>query len=521
MQGTEKSSGHGPCEKCGSSDGRFTYDDGHTHCFVCKDHDNKQEPLPEGLVPTVVRDLPRRKLRADSCRRYGYGVHEGTQVANYKDDRGRVVAQKIRRKDKTFTILGDAKKMRLYGQHLSKPGGRNLVITEGEIDCVTMSQVQGNKWPCVSVPNGAQGAAEAVRRQLTWVESFDRVVICMDQDEAGQAAALEIAEILPPGKAAIMSFNGKDPNELLQQGRSAELVQAFWEAKPYRPDGIMSWEELWREVADAPPVPSVPWPLKGLEALTDGIQEGSLVTIAAGPASGKSTFVHELVHHFAALGHRTGFISLEQTRRETVLGLLTPLAGAPLHRRRDLSLHDHDGASAKLNGMVSIYKHCGKLDAESLEATARFMAKGDGCSHIILDNLSVVVGSSGMSHGMTQIIDDLLNRFVSLSKETGATIILVVHLKRPGQGKGYAEGRPVVLEDMRGSGMLEAMSYTVVALERNQTGPDPTLALFRLLKCRHTGEAGVAGYMRYSRETGRLQECGAPEECETTAVDDF
>jgi twinkle protein len=459
------------------------------------------------MVRATPQALPSRRLTEKTCRRYGYGVDEDNrQVATYYDDHRNPVAQKVRTVNKAFTILGDPKAMRLYGQHLSKGGGKILTICEGELDALSMDQAHKNQYSTVSVPNGAQSAASAVIKELEWVESFKTVRICMDMDEPGKKAALEIAAVLTPGKAEIITLPLKDPSEMLQAGRTAELVSCFWNAKPFRPDGVLRWEDLFEEVKSQKAPPMVPWNHTVLQHRTGGIQEGSLVVVAAGPASGKSTFVHELVHHLASHGHRTGVISLEQSERETVLGLLTPLTDTPLHRVESLDLNDYQEQADKLNGMVSVYRHVGRMDAETLEDTAKWMAKADGCSHIVLDNLSVVVSSeSGAGANDRQVIDDLLNRLVSLTKEVGVTVLLVVHLKRPGQGEGYSEGRVPRLEDMRGSGMIEAMSYTVVGLSRDQAREDGAAEL-HLLKCRHTGEAGSAGGLKYDRETGRLQE---------------
>ena len=62
------------------------------------------------------------------------------QIANYCNSVGQVVAQKIRTKDKKFYWLGDKSKAGLYGQHLWGEGGKRLVITEGELDALSVSQ---------------------------------------------------------------------------------------------------------------------------------------------------------------------------------------------------------------------------------------------------------------------------------------------------------------------------------------------------------------------------------------------
>ena len=87
-------------------------------------------------------------------------------------------------------------------------------------------------------------------------------------------------------------------------------------------------------------------------------------------------------------------------------------------------------------------------------------------------------------------------------------MLAVVHLKRPDKGKSYNEGRPVSLTDLRGSGSLEQVSDVVVSLERDQQGDEPDEATIRVLKNRPLGITGLAGTVRYDRETGRLLPCG-------------
>ena len=82
-------------------------------------------------------------------------------IANFYDESGAVVAQKIRLPQKNFMALGDFSKAGLYGSHLWS-GGKKLVITEGEIDALSVSQIQDYKWPVVSVPNGAAGAKKVI-----------------------------------------------------------------------------------------------------------------------------------------------------------------------------------------------------------------------------------------------------------------------------------------------------------------------------------------------------------------------
>src|SRR5690606_19316419 len=112
------------------------------------------------------------------------------------------------------------------------------------IDALTVSQLQGNKWPVVSIPNGAQGAAKAIKKSLDWIEGFEKVVFMFDMDEAGQLAAKECAKLITPGKAYIASLPLKDANEMLLAGRGKEVIDAIWDAKAFRPDGIVYGSDI-------------------------------------------------------------------------------------------------------------------------------------------------------------------------------------------------------------------------------------------------------------------------------------
>ena len=308
---------HIACPSCGSSDANAVYTDGHTYCHICqaygRDSDSKggtDRPrlIKEAHITGLLTDLtfgslPFRRLTEESCTLWGYGqgkTNQGknVQVAQYKAAGGGPwIAQKIRTVNKEFSILGDAKQMPLYGQWLWKEGGKKLVITEGEIDAITVSQVQNHKWPVVSLPNGAQAALKAISKNLEWVESFDEVVLMFDMDEPGQAAAKEVAELLKPGKAKIAVLPLKDANELLKADRGPEIIQAMWNAKSFRPDGIIAGTDLkdriktFNMTGDA-----LKFPWEKLQNRTHGYRAQEIIMFAAGSGVGKSELVNQIAY---------------------------------------------------------------------------------------------------------------------------------------------------------------------------------------------------------------------------------
>ena len=60
----------------------------------------------------------------------------------------------MRYKDKTFSWKGKAKDAVPFGMNQWRQGGKRITITEGEIDCMSVSEALGGKYPVISINNG-------------------------------------------------------------------------------------------------------------------------------------------------------------------------------------------------------------------------------------------------------------------------------------------------------------------------------------------------------------------------------
>jgi twinkle protein len=508
---------HIPCDNCGSSDANSLYSDGHQFCFSCQAHvkgdGTTPAPSPKkragDLITGEFMDLSKRKIREDTCRKFGYQVGElagkKVQIAPYYDKAGTMVAQKIRGSDKSFKVLGDITKALPFGAPLWGKG-KKLVVTEGEIDAMSVSQSQGNKWAVVSVPNGAQGAKKHMKLNFDYYELFDEIILMFDMDEPGQAAASECAELFSPGKAKIASLPMKDANECLVNGKADEIIQAIWNAKAYRPDGILSGADLWEEVSKTETIQAIPYPWDELNEVTRGSRRGELVTLTAGSGIGKSAVVREIAHHLLLKGETVGMIMLEENPRRTALGLMGIHLNKPLHLNKEGVSEADLRASYDAtvgNGRCFLYDHWGSSGIDNLLSRIRFLARSCGCSWIILDHLSIVV--SGLGDGdERRLIDNAMTSLRTLVEETGVGMFLVSHLRRPEGDRGHEQGARTALNQLRGSHAIAQLSDMVIGLERDQQGENPNVTTLRVLKNRFSGETGEAGRLSYDRETGRL-----------------
>ena len=105
------------------------------------------------------------------------------------------------------------------------------------------------KTPVVSVRNGAQSALKDCKENFEWLNGFENIMFCFDNDDVGREAQEKCCELFSH-KARVMKLqnNMKDPCEYLQEGRTAEFVNIFWRAERWTPDGIISGDSLYDEV---------------------------------------------------------------------------------------------------------------------------------------------------------------------------------------------------------------------------------------------------------------------------------
>jgi twinkle protein len=461
----------------------------------------------------TYEDLNARKINEKTCRHWDYGIStfkgKPCQVACYRTpDGSKIVAQKVRFPGKDFLILGDISEAGLYGQHLSRDGGKMVVITEGEIDALSVSQVQDLKWSVVSVPNGAQGAAKAVRKQLEWLEKFESVIFMLDNDEPGRAAAAECAELLTPGKAKIASLPLKDANDMLKAGQGAKIIDAIWSAKPFRPDGIIAGTDLWDVLIDETNEKGLDYPWEGVNRYARGIRQGEINLVGAGTGVGKSEWVRQIAHHLLAKQNETvGYIALEESKKRTARGMVGLHIGKRIHLSRE-GVSDEElkrGYDETVgSGRFFLYDHWGSTASDNLLNKVRYLVRGCGCTTIVLDHISIVV--SGIEDGdERRIIDNTMTRLRSLVEETKCRMFVIAHLKAI-EGTPHEEGARVTLGHFRGSKSLTQLSDIVIGLERNQQDPEKAkYTTVRFLKNRPLGEnVGVADILQYDTNTGLM-----------------
>ena len=400
-------------------------------------------------------------------------------------------------------------KLKLFGQ-TSGRDSRMLVITEGEIDCMSISQLWNNKYSVVSINSGVAGAEKDIKNNIEWIEKFETVVFCFDNDEVGLSSAKKCASLLRPNKAKIAKLPMKDANDMLVAGRGGEVIDAIWQAPVFRPDGIILGEDTWELLKEEDNVSTVQYPFEQLNTKTAGLRLGEIVVFCGGSGIGKSQVCREIAYHLIKNDEPVAYIALEENVKRSIRGLVSLELNKPIHLedvRKEIPEDKLRKAWEAISSKAMFYDHWGSLESDNLINRIRYLVRGCGCRWVILDHLSIVV--SGLENiDERRTIDNTMTALRSLVEELNIGLILVSHLKRPDGNKGHEEGVTTSLSQLRGSHAIAQLSDICIGIERNiQDNENSNYVTVRVLKNRFTGDCGVASILSYNKDTGRLLDC--------------
>jgi twinkle protein len=511
---------HQPCPDCDSSDALTEYED-HTYCFACGKYTkkNKSEVNKEELFDKMkeakasqVRVLPvdKTKFKALTDRGislktaafYNVWVSESNERIYPLYDlscQNHVANQSQTSGQKGFLVFGDYSKTALFGQQLFPAGSaKQITVTEGFNDAMAAYEMTGSKYPVVAVKSASSAAKEVVDN-WEYLNSFENIVICFDSDSPGQEAAEKVASKFQLGKVRMLKLKkAKDANDYLKNGWAKEFTEEWWKAEQWTPTEIRLAKNLWDEVKPSLIKETAEYPWDGLNQLTYGMRLSEVVLIKADFGVGKTSVVKEIEHHLLSTSSRgVGILHLEESNRDTLLGLMSITANRPLHLPDVIEQIDEEELRKYFvttcdNDRIVIWNHFGSNSVYGVLTTIRHMV-ALGCKYIVLDHLSIVV--SDQSGDERKQLDEISTKIKTLCMELDVCVICVIHINRQGQ--------------VRGSAGPEQIANIVLSLQRDKLAEDEEVrntTKVTVEKNRFCGRTGPACLLRYDAKTGRLNE---------------
>jgi len=505
---------HQPCPYCESSDA-FNYDKDKNvyNCFKCNkkgrysDLDSSNKVLdyvanntsyvPKNLVEGKY--IPLRGITQKTMEEFGVLTYGDQQEYVYPSG-----GKKVRTlAEKKFFAKDGFKGDELFGMNMFTAGcAKKVTITEGELDALSVAQMLKSSYinPVVSLPS-ANPSKKLWDNCHDWLNSFENIVLSVDNDEAGNSVADKIAKMFPNKVYRVDHSKFKDANEFLQNGASAEFKSAWWNCKKYTPENVLNTTDQFLSLYhDTPEHQYVPTGIQALDDKIMGLMQGHFTVIKAPTGIGKTEVMRFLEYNMLKRGIPIAAWHLEETKLRTLLGLVSYELQDNLTRRdliEEKQAEDLVVEAIKVLTKDELFYQFYLSDgqgADDLIDQIRFFSQAAGCKFVFFEPIQDVV--AGLSEeSKEQMLADLSVRLSKLAAELNVGIVTIAHTNDNGDPK-YCKmigQRASVIIDLHRDKEADSLE------ERNTT-------YIRVEKNRPCSEEGNAGMLRFNTETFTLRE---------------
>ena len=494
---------HIPCPHCKSSDAYCVYDDGHGYCFSCKTYDKSEKADLENLEVGYTYH-PWRGISSETMEKYNVKtkiVGEVPTVIGFGFPKGSFQIRTVASK-KFYSTGNKMSEEGLYGTNFFPAGSaKAITITEGPTDALSVYEMLGD-YPVVAVKSASTAKQDCVK-DLKYLNSFERIYLCFDNDEPGRKAAKEVASLFDFNKVYNVNLTKyNDANEFLAEGEGKAFQRVWYNAKKFLPDGIVSsFSEIGKMIMSEESKQSSPFPWRQLNEMTYGIRTGEVTLITAQEGIGKTEITGAIEHHILQTEPEEvniGVIHLEETKEQAAKRFATLSLGVPCHlpdtQVSKEEIFEHYKRAVKKDDRVHIYTHFGSDDPDVILGAIRFLVASCGCKYIFLDHITMIV--TGLAdNDERKTLDIVSTKLAMMVKELDFALVLVSHINDDGL--------------TRGSRNISKIASTHIRLDRDLDSPIPDVrntTKLTVKKNRFAGRTGPAGSLLFDENSFSLRE---------------
>lgn len=343
----------------------------------------------------------------------------------------------------------------LYGKHLIDMSKKEVFIIEGEIDCMILKQNFPTK-NIGSIPTGANSLETFFEKEKDFFDNFDNIIVIPDNDKAGKQMLIKFENYFGDKVSTIdfKRYQGeKDACDLFNKHGYEGLKSML---RTTISTNIFDISEI--EIA-----PEDNYFLDtGFDSLDDalnGIQGGTVTTVAGHTGQGKTTFVEIFVNKVIGEGHKILTIDGEHRIRQKVNNVYLKVLSnfkddkakyieeIKVHRKIKLFPNEVGQRVCKAwskNKMfvysVSEIPPHKRLNNEKMFEMIAKAVKYDGISMVVLDNLmSINNEMSKKVDNQYQQQEMFVQRCQALAKKYNVAVVLVAHMKKPSSTEKITE----------------------------------------------------------------------------------
>jgi len=415
----------------------------------------------------------------------------GDQLINVKYRDGR----------KNFKLFKGAEKV-FYNIN-SIVGYEYCVIVEGEMDVLALHEAGVTN--AISVPNGATlntNNLEYLDSCIDYFEDKEKIILAVDDDEAGQALQSELIRRLGSEVCFIASFEDcKDANEYLVKHGKEKLSQRITAAKPVPLENVTTFRDIEDEVTDFVRNGFKPGFQVGLENFDKifSTYTGQFITVTGIPSSGKSDFVDQMVVGYNQnYGWKTAFASPEnqptylhahKLMRKTWQGMPTE---SDIGGDRWNQIADHCNSN---------YFHIDmeRYTLDSVLKKSAELVKRKGIKCLVIDPFNKVRDVGG-SDDVNRYTMEYLQKIEIFAKKYDVLVFIVAHPTKMYKDKDGKIEEPTMY-NIKGGGEWYDASYHGILVHRDYENKTVKAKVLKV-KFQNLGENGAEAHFRWEPKSG-------------------
>lgn len=172
--------------------------------------------------------------------------------------------------------VGCSKKITIVeGDHFDTPSAFQMLNTGSYLN------------PVISIPS-AKPTGKLWENCQKYLNSFEEIILAVDNDEAGRQVASEMFDLFGPKLYTVNFGDLKDANDFLEEGKGKAFVDAWWRKTKFSPAGFTAGAESWlKALEEESPYTYTPTPISEFNVRARGLVKGGITILKAPPGSGK------------------------------------------------------------------------------------------------------------------------------------------------------------------------------------------------------------------------------------------
>lgn len=347
-----------------------------------------------------------------------------------------------------------------------------LLICEGEPDC--LSAIEAGFKNAVSVPLGSSNL-HWIDENLEWLDQFESIIICADNDDAGVKMQKECVPRLGSWRTKVVDIPAipigntgrvtKDLNEILYVCGKDKVLELILDAKDSPVPSVADLSDV--EPTEYEDVDGV---TTGLKAIDDELMRlffGTLTIVSGQPGSGKSSLLTQLACNSLNNDINTWLFSGELPNGVEKSWFNYIFAGPrnitdAISRRGNPYKKISTTTLAEINktykGRWHIYRDDYDNTLDKLIASMTDTVRKYGARCLILDNFMCIDTETSEEELRSQT--DTIKKLIEFAKKYQVAVILVCHPRKMDAGTN------VGIYDIAGTSNIVNLAHRTIGLRR-------------------------------------------------------